>query len=861
VVMALDRAGNPRCRSAIERATDWILGMQSRSGGWGAFDAENVTVTVDEMNLAPVLKLVGNQNIDEGMAFQFNATASDADIPENSLVFTCDGCSDIGATVNPTTGVFSWTPDESQGPGNYTVTISVSDGSLTDEESVTIIVMEVNRSPVLAPIGEMSIDEETILTFKANATDPDIPSNSLTFTLGNGAPAGAVMTPDGIFSWTPTEDQGPGVFLVTIIVSDGELASSGTVEITVREVNSSPILAVPDSPRLAFTGATLVFTVNATDRDIPANTITLSCLNCASIGASFDPSAGTFSFTASPDQNGQVYLITFNATDGGAPSLSDTRTVEIRVVSNAAPVLASLGDKTTDEETLLTFTADASDPEGQELTFSLSSAPQGAIIDPATGVFTWTPTESQGPGNYTMEVVVTDSLGSSDSETITVTVNEVNNAPVLSQIGDKTVDEGNTLSFTASATDLDFPYQPLTFSLSPAAPLGASISPAGVFAWTPSEAQGPSPEGSYAVTVIVTDGSATDSETILILVEELNQQPSLTVPGPQATTETISLTFSVTASDSDIPANTISLSASGLPPGSTFNSTTGIFGWTPTQGQAGTYNVTFTATDNGTPPLSDSRPVSITVHPAQTLIFTPTDDAFIRSDQPQNNFGSATTIQVDALPVKHILLKFSVSAPNCGSVVSAKLRLFVVDRSSRGGDFFATIGNSWNESGVNWNNAPSAGTALASVGTVTSGTWVELDLTSHVTCDSVLSLRVSSTSNNGADYSSKEGTNAPQLVVVVANQAPTLDSISDMSIDEGSLLTFTASATDAEGDPLIFSLGPGAPVGASITTNGVFSWTPTEEQGPGTYTVTIMVSDGYLSDSSTITITVNEIQP
>ena len=41
VVMALDRAGDPRCRPAIERATDWILGMQSSNGGWGAFDAEN----------------------------------------------------------------------------------------------------------------------------------------------------------------------------------------------------------------------------------------------------------------------------------------------------------------------------------------------------------------------------------------------------------------------------------------------------------------------------------------------------------------------------------------------------------------------------------------------------------------------------------------------------------------------------------------------------------------------------------------------------------------------------------------------------------------------------------------------------
>jgi squalene-hopene/tetraprenyl-beta-curcumene cyclase len=41
VVMALDRAGDPRTRPAVERATDWVLGMQSSNGGWGAFDAEN----------------------------------------------------------------------------------------------------------------------------------------------------------------------------------------------------------------------------------------------------------------------------------------------------------------------------------------------------------------------------------------------------------------------------------------------------------------------------------------------------------------------------------------------------------------------------------------------------------------------------------------------------------------------------------------------------------------------------------------------------------------------------------------------------------------------------------------------------
>ena len=74
---------------------------------------------------------------------------------------------------------------------------------------------------------------------------------------------------------------------------------------------------------------------------------------------------------------------------------------------------------------------------------------------------------------------------------------------MLAAIGDKTVDEGALLSFTATATDADLPANTLTFSLDAGAPAGASIDPAtGLFTWTPSEAQGP---GVYPVTVRVTD--------------------------------------------------------------------------------------------------------------------------------------------------------------------------------------------------------------------------------------------------------------------------------------------------------------------------------------------------------------------
>ena len=92
------------------------------------------------------------------------------------------------------------------------------------------------------------------------------------------------------------------------------------------------------------------------------------------------------------------------------------------------------------------------------------------------------------------------------------------------------------------------------------------------------------------------------------------------------------------------------------------------------------------------------------------------------------------------------------------------------------------------------------------------------------------------------------------------NTPPVLDPIGNKMVNELSLLTFTATATDSQSPPqiLTFSLS-GAPTGASITSSGVFTWIPTEAQGPGTYTFDVIVSDGSLTDSETITVVVKEV--
>src|SRR5204863_57651 len=101
-----------------------------------------------------------------------------------------------------------------------------------------------------------------------------------------------------------------------------------------------------------------------------------------------------------------------------------------------------------------------SDVPANTITFSLgTNAPAGASVNPTNGLFTWTPLEVQGPGVYTMSILATDngSPALSDTKTFSVTVNEVNAAPSLTTITDRSVNEGSTLTITNFVSDSDVP--------------------------------------------------------------------------------------------------------------------------------------------------------------------------------------------------------------------------------------------------------------------------------------------------------------------------------------------------------------------------------------------------------------------
>jgi len=157
-----------------------------------------------------------------------------------------DGASITADPVDPDTAVFSWTPSEAQGPGEYTFDVCVTDGNSAwdDCQTITITVLETNSAPELGEIEyDDEVDEMVLMTFTAVATDSD-PGDILTYSLV-GAPAGAAIDPStGVFTWTPSEEQGLGDYTFTVKVCDiaGLCDVSEELAVRVNEVNLDPVL-------------------------------------------------------------------------------------------------------------------------------------------------------------------------------------------------------------------------------------------------------------------------------------------------------------------------------------------------------------------------------------------------------------------------------------------------------------------------------------------------------------------------------------------------------------------------------------------------------------------------------------------
>ena len=163
------------------------------------------TYTVNSVNHGAVLGSLPNFTMFEKDTLTFTNKASDADQPAQTLTYSLSNAP-AGATIGASSGAFSWTPTESQGPSTNTITQIVTDNGtppMSASQTFTVVVLESNEPPVLAPVPDRVIHAGTTLVITNSATDPDIPTNTLTFSLSSAATSANIDATNGVLLWTP----------------------------------------------------------------------------------------------------------------------------------------------------------------------------------------------------------------------------------------------------------------------------------------------------------------------------------------------------------------------------------------------------------------------------------------------------------------------------------------------------------------------------------------------------------------------------------------------------------------------------------------------------------------------------------
>ena len=198
---------------------------------------------------------------------------------------------------------------------------------------------------------------------------------------------------------------------------------------------------------------------------------------------------------------------------------------------------------------------------------------QGTLTLNADGSFTYVHNGSETlTDSFTYRV--SDGINFSNLATVSLTITPTNDAPTIAAIPAQSVEQGRTLTVNVIAIDPDDSNispesSALTFSLQPNTLTGISLDPAtGLLSWAVPRTQ---TVGRYTIAVTVTDAgtpalSATRSVTVDVL-ELSNTAPTLDPIGPKTVNEEAELRFTISATDLDLPAQTLTYTATPLPPG------------------------------------------------------------------------------------------------------------------------------------------------------------------------------------------------------------------------------------------------------------------------------------------------------
>ncbi len=717
------------------------------------------------------------------------ATRSALPPPDCLWALSISAAGVISGTIDPAASQAGPNAD-----GIYTVTVTASDGN-GGTVTTSFVYTVTNPAPTAAnDVATTNEDAPVIISVLANDNDPD--GDPLSVTSATSPDGTVVINPDGTITFTPALNFN-GTTTISYAISDGNGGTAtATVDVTVNPVNDAPTANPPLSSQTNSDADSVTIDVSPNFADLDGDTLTFTATGLP-LGATISAAGvitGPLDNSASlggPNGDG-VYTVTVTANDGNGGTVTSTF---VWTVTNPAPVAANdVATTNEDAPVIIAVLSNDNDPDGDTLTVTGASAPNGSVVINLDGTVTYTP-DANFTGTDIITYTISDGEGGTSTATVTVTVSPLNDAPatpglpslfdidsavVSIPVGPAFSDtEGDILSFSAAGLPAGLTIDPVTGTISGTIANNASTIGGGI----------------YAVTITADDGNGGVTSTTFTWTIS-NTAPNA-VDDVAATAEDAPVTFAVLGNDTDPDLDPLTVISASATNGSVLVNPDGTLTYTPNADFNGTATVTYLITD-GNGGFSTATAV-ITVAPV--------------NDAPD----------VTPLPDRANLDSDAISIP-----AGAQF-------SDREGDTLA-----FSATGL------PTGLSIDPVTGLISGT---IDPGASAVNSGVYSITVTADDGNG-------GVSSTTFTWTISNIAPTAtNDTASTNEDTPVTIAVRANDNDPDGDPLTIATASAPNGTVVINPDGTITYTPNTNFN-GTDTITYTVSDGN-GGTATATVTVS----
>ncbi|MDB9518158.1 putative Ig domain-containing protein, partial [Roseofilum reptotaenium CS-1145] len=377
--------------------------------GRGGQDSQtfNLTVSNQSQNQPPEITAAPPNSATLGTQYRYQMQGSD---PDGDLLLWSLDQAPSGMSIHSTTGEITWTPTiEQLGEQEVAVRLTDSQGSYTGV-IFTLTARGTNIAPLIVstPLTETSLGSEYL--YQVLAADPD--GDALTFSFDQ-APDGMSINEHGVITWTPTAT---GSEPISVLVTDAQGATtthSYTLEVGANARNLAPTITSTPLSYGSAPGQEYTYQLSAVDPEEGEN-LTYQLLSSPE-NLILDPQTGLLQWTPSASQAGP-HLVQVAAVD--SQGLRGGQGFYLNVRNNSAPVILSAPNTELFESQTFRYNLRAIDPDGDNLSYQLSQAPEGMTID-GQGRIIWDARE----GTYdSIEATVTDEYGATVTQSIPLQV-------------------------------------------------------------------------------------------------------------------------------------------------------------------------------------------------------------------------------------------------------------------------------------------------------------------------------------------------------------------------------------------------------------------------------------------------------